>query len=376
MSSLSTRIEKAAKQARDAARRRRMEAGESGWGAPVLPPPVLPASPGQPRRVAVVGAGRQGETLAQATKAVLGAELVGLADLDPERLAAVGAGVGLDPSQLHTDAAALFAATPVDLAVIATTAPSHVALARLATAAGIRRVLIEKPIDNSYAAAADLVAECAADGTFLAVNYSRRWQPDFHSIVAAVAAGQIGPVRIITAQTGAGELAMLASHYVDFCRMLLGAEPVDVSAQLRPRSGVNQRGATYDDPTGNLTVRFSTGTRAFIDVGDDVPRGDAVVTIRGDHGMIIIEESREQWLLRAQSGRTWTFPFASQFRPTVIASRVIAGVLAEDTPSCSGADALVALEVVLAAIHSSADGARTVALPLTDDQRGLATRFA
>ena len=101
-----------------------------------------------------------------------------------------------------------------------------------------------------------------------------------------------------------------------------------------------------------------------------------MVTIRGDQGLILIEESREQWLLRGRSGRTWTFPFASQFRPRVIASRVIAGVLAEEVPSCSGADGLAALEVVLAALHSSADGARTVSLPLTDDQRAIATRFA
>lgn len=375
MSSLTTRIEKAARQARDVARRRRLESGESGWGTPVLPPPVLPAKPGQPRRVAVVGAGRQGQILAAAVTSITGAELVGLADLDADRLSSTGSTLGLDPAQLHHDAADLFGSTPVDLAVIATTAPSHVALGRVATAAGIRRVLIEKPIDNSYEAAATFVTECEADGTALSVNYSRRWQPDFHGIVAAVAAGQIGTVRIITAQTGAGELAMLASHHVDLCRMLLGAEPVDVSAQLRPTSGVNQRGAEYDDPTGNLTVRFSTGARAFIDVGEG-PRTDSVVTIRGDHGLIVIEESREQWLLRAESGRTWTFPFASQFRPKVIASRVIAGVLAEEVPSCSGADGLAALEVVLAALHSSADGARTVSLPLTDDQRAIATRFA
>ncbi len=175
----------------------------------------------------------------------------------------------------------------------------------------------------------------------------------------------VGPVWIGTnAQIGAGELAMLGSHYVDLCRMILGAEPVDVTARLRPRTGENQRGAEYEDPTGNLTVTFDDGARAFIDFGEDVPRGDAVVTIRGDEGLIVVEENREVWTLRGRSGRTWTFPFACSFRPPSIAARVVYGALAEPAMAGTGRDALVALEVVKAALHSSADSSRVVTLPL------------
>ena len=53
----------------------------------------------------------------------------------------------------------------------------------------------------------------------------------------------------------------------------------------------------------------------------------------------------------------------------------IAGVLTEPTPACNGADGLAALDVILAAHHSSSDGGRAVAIPLDAAQRELEVRF-
>lgn len=375
MSTLINGIDKAARRARDAVRRRRLESGESGWGSPVVPPPVLTSRANQPRRVAIVGAGRQGATLAVAATKVVGAQIVGLADMDLDRLTEVARLVGLDDDRCYSDASTMFERSPIDLAIIATTAPFHIELAQQAKRSGIRRILLEKPIDISYRDAARFVAECESDGVLLGVNYSRRWLNDYRSIAAAIRAGQIGPVRIITAQTGAGELAMLGSHYLDLCRWLLDSEPVSVSAQLHPPVRANARGADYDDPTGHVVVRFASGARAYLDFEDDLPRSDAVVTIRGDHGMIVVEENGEVWTLRSRSTRNWTFPYADQFRPMPIATRVVFGMLTDDDAACTGTDGLAALEFILAAHHSSRAGGQAVALPLTAEQRGLVVRF-
>lgn len=376
MAGATSKVERVLRRARDDVRRRRLEAGESGWGPPAPAPAVLPVRGEHPARAALIGAGRQGGHLAVAVEAITGADLVGIVDLDRERARALADRLGVSSDRCHDDVASLFAATPVDLAMIATTAPHHVALGRAAKAAGARRLLLEKPIDTSYADAAAFVAECEADGVPLGVNYFRRWMGDYRAIAAAIADDAIGPVRIITAQVGAGELAMLASHYVDFARQILGEDPVSVSADLREPKAGNLRGADYDDPTGHLVVRFSGGARAYVDVEDDVPRGDSVLTIRGDHGVVVIEENRALWTLRTRSGRTWTFPFAGVFRPDPISTEVVRGMLAEDEPACSGADALVALEVILGAHHSNEAGGRRISLPLTDEQRALVARFA
>lgn len=314
--------------------------------------------------------------MASAVTDVVGAELVGLADLDRERVDAVADRLRLAPERRFADVAEMFASGPIDLAIIATTAPSHAVLAQLALDAGIKRVLVEKPIDNSYADAAALVAAADAAGAQLAVNHFRHWQPDNRAMLDVVRSGRLGPIRIVAGLIGSGELAMQASHHVDWARTIVGAEPVEVSARLRTPEAPNRRGAQFEDPTGDLVVRFSNGARAFIDVGDDLPRGDGLIIVRGDLGYLQAEENREVWTVRAESGRTWTFPYATSIRPAAVSPRVVHGVLTDDRPASSGADALVALEVVLAAMHSQADGGRPVALPLTDAQRALPTRFA
>jgi predicted dehydrogenase len=371
---LSGLVRTGAKQARGAYRQRRLEAGEAGWGAPVDSPPVVPAR-SRPARVVVVGAGIQGGILAQGTVALDGAELVGIADLDIERASALGAKVGLQGEAVSDDAAALIARQQPELVCVATTAPSHVALGRLALDAGARRILLEKPIDISAAAARGFVGACAEAGAVLGVNYSRRWSIDTAAVVAALRGGAIGRVQIITAQAGAGDLAMIGSHFIDLARHLLDDEIVTVAANLHESGRVNARGAEFDDPTGHLLLTFAGGARAFIDFDSGVPKNEPVITVRGEDGLIVIEEGRQTWLLRARSARTWTFPMVSALAPVPLAVRVLHGMLTEDAPRCTGEDGLAALDAILAAHHSSLDGGRRVALPLTDAQRELVVHF-
>lgn len=375
MASIGSQVVKIAKQVRSAARQRSLEQGESGWGAPHVPPPVLVESVSGPQRVVIIGAGVQGTMLAQGARRITGVEVSGLVDRDEARAHQGADSIGLDRACCSTDAAEALGSGRVDLAVIATTSGSHVPLGRLALNSGAIRILLEKPIGTSYEEASEFAHDCAAAGVPLAINYSRRWLPDHRAIVRAVQEGQIGPVRIITVQAGAGELAMHGSHFVDFCRMVLGTDPVEVAARLRPRSVVNQRGAEFDDPTGTLTLRFSDSARAFIDFEDDLPPRDVVITIRGDDGMIMVEEHQQVWTLRSRSSRTWTFPFAEPFRPLPVASRTLFGVLSEDSSACSAVDGLHALDVILGAHHSQQTGGGPIALPLTASQRTMALTF-
>jgi predicted dehydrogenase len=363
-----------AKQVRNAYRQRRMEAGESGWGAPVAPPPVL-AARNLPARVVIVGAGIQGGVLAQSTANLEGAELVGIADLDVGRARDLAAKVGLDPERTGDDLAAMVARERPELVCVATTAPSHVALGRVALDAGVKRILLEKPIDTSYADAAAFVEACRAEGVVLGVNYFRRWAVDPAAVRDAVRANAIGPVQIITAQLGASDLAMIGSHFIDLCRFYLDDEIATVSANLHESGRVNVRGAQFDDPTGHLLVTFRKGARAFIDFDDGIPKNDFVITLRGEDGLIVVEEGQRRWMLRARSTRTWTFPMVSGLEPVPSNTRVLHGMLSSDAANCTGDDGLAGLDAVLAAHHSSAEGGRRISLPLTDDQRSLVVNF-
>ena len=168
---------------------------------------------------------------------------------------------------------------------------------------------------------------------------------------------------------------MQGSHFVDLFRMFTGAEVTEVAAQLWVPEAVNVRGAQFEDPTGHLQLRFETGARAYIDFEPDLPARDIVLTLRGDDGIIVIEEHQRVWTLRSRSGRIWTFPFAEPFAPHIFATRSILGALTDDAPACSGADGLAALEVILAAHHSSSDGGGRISLPLSPAQRELEVNF-
>ncbi|MCU1372472.1 MAG: putative oxidoreductase [Ilumatobacteraceae bacterium] len=363
-----------AKQVRGAYRQRQLEAGESGWGAPVAPPPVVPAKH-RPARVVVIGAGIQGGILAQGTVALEGAELVGIADLDTDRARALAAKVGLAPAGVSADAAALIARERPELVCVATTAPSHVALGRVALDTGVRRILLEKPIDISYDDAVAFDAAARAAGAVVGVNYFRRWAVDPAAVRDAVRSGAIGRVQIVTAQLGASDLAMIGSHFIDLCRFFLDEEIASVSANLHESGRVNVRGADFEDPTGHVLLTFAGGARAFIDFDDGIPKNDFVITLRGEDGIIVIEEGQLRWSLRARSTRTWTFPMATGNAPVLCNARVLHGMLTGDVAACTTADGLAALDAVLAAHHSSADGGRRVALPLTHEQRQLVVRF-
>jgi predicted dehydrogenase len=375
MAGISADLTRLVKRARDAARERSLEQGESGWGSPVMPPPVVTRPSGGAFRVVVVGAGVQGGVLARGAHTLQGAELVAVVDLDQERSSQVLDRLSGTSARAMSDAASAFAETSPDLVVVATTAPSHVALGDLALDASVPRIMLEKPIGTNYAESAALVERARGAGAALSVNYVRRYLTDHRAVLAAVQAGQIGQLRLMTAQVGAGELAMQGSHFVDLFRMFSGAEVTEVCARLRPTASPNARGADFEDPTGVLELRASTGARAYIDFEPDLPARDIVVTLRGDDGLIVLEEHQRVWTLRSRSGRTWTFPFAEPFAPTTFATRSLQGALTEERPSCSGADGLAALEVILAAHHSSRRGGMPVALPLSSDDRDLEVRF-
>src|SRR5204862_547536 len=68
-----------------------------------------------------------------------GVELVAVADLRPEALERLGKQLELPWTRFYGDAAELLDKESPDVLCIATTAPSHVALARMAVEAGVRR---------------------------------------------------------------------------------------------------------------------------------------------------------------------------------------------------------------------------------------------
>jgi len=353
----------------------RLEKGEAGWGRPVAKAASLSGLSLERRyRVAVIGAGNQGLAQCAGIRATPGAELAGVADLDPQRRARATSQFSLSPEIVFSNAAEMLERLgPVDLVSIATTAPYHVDLACMASRKA-PRILIEKPLDTSLSKSRAF-QQSIAGGTQVGVNYSRRWLLDFQAIRRCLEQGGIGEVRSIAVIIGKGELAMHGSHYFDLCRFLLQDDPAWAMSRLEPPAEENSRGRQYNDPSGFALFQFRRGGRAFIDFSSDLPRKDSTVLVKGTHGSVTIDERRLSWSLVSQSQRNWTVPFAEPMSASLMFRRVLVQMLTGSSPLGTLNDGIQALEMIYGAHLSSREESRLVNLPLPEMQPDLDVVF-
>lgn len=119
------------------------------------------------------------------------ARIVAVCDLDPAKAAAAAAEFGI-PSH-GGDLAGLLADLAPDFVDIATTGPSHRHLVEAAAAPG-RLVMVQKPMADTFADAAAMVAACNQAGAKLLVHENFRWQAPFREAWRRVEAGNLGQI--------------------------------------------------------------------------------------------------------------------------------------------------------------------------------------
>lgn len=147
-------------------------------------------------KVGIVGHGFATSTFhAPLIQSVAGLELAAISSSDPARVRAAWPGVDAPETP-----EALFAKADIDLVIIPTPNDTHHPLAIRALAAG-KHVVIDKPFTLDVAQAEDLIARAAHTGRLLSVFHNRRWDADFLTVQALVAAGTLG------------RLTYMASHF-------------------------------------------------------------------------------------------------------------------------------------------------------------------
>ncbi|MFC1831310.1 Gfo/Idh/MocA family protein [Thermodesulfobacteriota bacterium] len=86
-------------------------------------------------------------------------------------------------------------------------------------------IFCEKPLSTSVADAEKIIDECDSRKTLLAVNYTRRWDPDIHLIQHIIRSGELGPLRFVSGIYNKG-LLNNGSHMIDLLLMLV--EPITI----------------------------------------------------------------------------------------------------------------------------------------------------
>ena len=144
----------------------------------------------------------------------------------------------LPDARVSANAAELFAASDIDLVVIATPNHLHVEQARAALMAG-KHVVVDKPLSLHAAQADELIELATAQRRMLAVFHNRRWDSDFLTIRKLVDTGRIGALNAFHARwdryrpavadrwrehdvAGNGVLYDLGAHLIDQALCLFG----------------------------------------------------------------------------------------------------------------------------------------------------------
>ena len=337
-------------------------------------------------RLAVIGAGAIGRThIALARDHALFA-LSAIVD-NSEAARALAAQIGV---AYHEDVASMLSLARPDAVIVATPNATHADIGIQCLEAGAH-VLIEKPITDTLADARRLCAAADAARLTLLVGHQRRYNGILRAARGIVQSGRLGKLVSATGMAtflkpdpyfemewrrrkGGGPILINLIHDIDLLRFLMGE--ID-SVQATSANAV--RGFEVED-TAAVLLRFKNGALATMTVSDsttapwnwDLAAGEAahyprqdVNThfISGTHGSVTLPRL-EVWEYRSDRG--WhqpltqerialhdTNPYAEQLR------HLHAVVHGQETPVCSGQDAMRSLQAVLA-IHEAAQSGGTV----------------
>lgn len=317
-------------------------------------------------RFAILGVGRIGLVHAQALKAVVGAELVAIAE--PFEAAAKTAQAKFGGDLRSIDDIAV--SEDVDAVVICTPTDTHADLIEQFSRAG-KAIFCEKPVDLNV----ERVRECLkiVDETeaTLMVGFNRRFDPDFMALKAEIDAGQVGDVEMITITSrdpgappydyitrSGGIFRDMTIHDFDVARWLLSeeVETVIASASVLTDPKIGELG-DYD--SANVILRTASGKQCVITNSRRAAYGyDQRIEVLGSKGMVSARNTHEANIEVAGKDGFQSPPLLNFFmtRYTAAYANEIAAFVQslseKTTPPTTGEDGLRALEMADAAVKS------------------------
>lgn len=249
--------------------------------------------------LAVLGAGRIGALHARnAARAVPGARLIGVADLDPAAAQRVATAAGRGRAvQAYKE---LLADPAVDAVIVCTPTATHAQVMQDAAAAG-KHVFCEKPIALSLEATRAAIDAVARTGVIVQIGFNRRYDPPFAAAKRAIEAGEIGEPWIVKLVGRDPRLASIdylrgsgglfkdqAIHEFDLARWLMArpAEEVYATGSVLVDPQVGELG---DVDTAMTTIRFAGGALCVVDNCRQAVYGyDVRAEVHGSAGKLMI----------------------------------------------------------------------------------------
>lgn len=327
-------------------------------------------------RVGIVGAGGVGGLGRRANSHAGGyrrceeADLMAVADINAERLQQFGDEWEIAPEHRYTTAAAMYENANLDVVSVTTHNFHHHEPVIEAAEAGVKVIMVEKPIAISVEWGRKMVEACERNGCRLLVDHTRRFLPHYRKLKKMVDDGAVGDVRTIT-YSGARPLLHNGTHTVDYAFYFTSAAPKLVSGFLSDEP--------VADPGGAGMIVCDGGVVLFINCVPTRKESLSETIIAGTAGRIQFCERRGIWeygpLVEAAEGYGARYDFEPiPDMPEIFALddyfysavREAVDCLLEDREGVStGRDGLKALEVITA-MHISHKTGTQVPLPLAE----------
>lgn len=311
-------------------------------------------------RAAIVGCGRIGtatgdpaqgqsriKSHAEAYCTLPNVDLIALCDASAATLARASMKWGVGAT--FADVGDLLAIARPDLLSVCAPADQHVEILRMAIEAGVKGVLLEKPITPDLATARSALDLVERAETRVAVNYTRRFPPIYRRAIEDVRAGGIGRVQYVHGIYTKGTVNN-GSHMIDLLRAMLG-NPVQADAlsgdSLSPPSTVSAR------------IIFEGGAEAWLAAADGAAFNVFDLDILGTEGRIKFTDLGHvvQRFTVAETSSEYGFRQLSPLsapQPTGLAGSVryavedlIESIETRQQPACTVADGYAALEIAL-----------------------------
>jgi predicted dehydrogenase len=159
----------------------------------------------------------------------------------------------------YTDAARLFAEHSIELAVVATSSAARWDVIEPALSAGVKVLVIEKPLATTLAESRRLASALDAAGIKSVVNYSRHWDPSMRELRDAIRAGELGAIQRMVGFYGKG-MTNNGSHLIDLAGFLCDAEPLRVRALASPLEPGEASWSHGADPAADAQVVYGSKT--------------------------------------------------------------------------------------------------------------------
>jgi myo-inositol 2-dehydrogenase / D-chiro-inositol 1-dehydrogenase len=249
--------------------------------------------------VAVLGAGRMGQTHLRNLAAIPNARVVVVADADPDA-AETGRRLGR-AERASTDPVAAIHEEDVEAVVIVTPTNTHAALIQAALRAG-KAIWTEKPIAGDLAETARIVDLWRDLDLPLQVGFMRRFDPGYVRAKELIATGELGrieqfraysrdtfppPVEFLLAS--GGSFLDMAVHDLDLARFLVG-EVKEVHAWASVL--FDERFAKADDwDTSVAMLRFRNGALGVVETARHSAWGyDIRTEVAGAAAKLVVDE--------------------------------------------------------------------------------------